>query len=237
MCVLTYIPQKSGLVTITHNRDEHISRPEAVPPQAYSVGNETVIFPKDPQGGGTWFAVHQDWVCCLLNGAFEAHLSQPPYRTSRGTIITSFLQYLDIQCFSAHFNFDGIEPFTFLVFNLKEKKIYQLVWDEKILQIVHLDATKEHIWSSSTLYSSKIKSTRKQIFQQFASIRPSAKQIIDFHKVNINNDLHQSFFVNINDKIKTVAITQVTGRHGNMKMNYLSFYEKTSSCSPTPSTQ
>ncbi len=226
MCVLTYIPHADGRVTITHNRDEHILRPKALPPQSYWIGKEEVTFPKDPQGGGTWFAGHKDWVCCLLNGAFEAHTSQPPYRASRGIIITDFFQYADIQDFIKRFEPRGIEPFTFVAFDLKSKKIYQLVWDERVLQIRHLDPTQAHIWSSSTLYNTSIKATRAQIFKQFASIKPTHQQIVDFHKVNINNDLHKSFFVNINDKIKTVAITQVTGRHGTMKLRYQTFYDE-----------
>jgi uncharacterized protein with NRDE domain len=70
MCVLTYIPQSDGRIAITHNRDEHIQRPAAIPPQAYLIGNQEVTYPKDPIGGGTWFAHNEDWVVCLLNGAF-----------------------------------------------------------------------------------------------------------------------------------------------------------------------
>jgi uncharacterized protein with NRDE domain len=225
MCVLTYIPHSDGRVSITHNRDENILRPEALPPKTYRIGNEQVTFPKDPQGGGTWFAVHDNWVLCLLNGAFEAHVSQPPYRASRGTIINDFFQYSDNQQFIQQFSPIGYEPFTLLIFNLEEKKVQQLVWDEQILHIHNLDSTKPHIWSSSTLYNTRIKNTRKQIFQQFASIKPTTFQIIDFHKMNIDNDLHKSFFVNINDTIKTVAITQVSGRQANLKLVYKPFYD------------
>jgi uncharacterized protein with NRDE domain len=223
MCVLTYIPHSDGRVSITHNRDENILRPEAVPPKTYRIGKEQVTFPKDPQGCGTWFAVHDTWVLCMLNGAFEAHESKPPYKESRGTIITNFFQYLDNQKFIQKFSPIGYEPFTLLIFNLLEKKVQQLVWDEQILHIQNLDSTKPHIWSSSTLYNARIKNTRKQIFEQFVSIKPTTVQIIDFHKINIDNDLHKSFFVNINDKIKTVAITQVSGRQANLKLVYKTF--------------
>jgi uncharacterized protein with NRDE domain len=225
MCVLTFIPHSDGRVTITHNRDEHILRPQAVPPQVYQIGNQRVTFPKDPQGGGTWFAVHDDWVVCLLNGGFEKHESRPPYKESRGTVITKFFQYADIQQFSNNFVATGYEPFTLVVFNLKEKKIQQFAWDEHVLHIQHLDSTKPQIWSSSTLYSSSVKAMRKQIFQQFASIKPSYQQILEFHNMNVNNDLHKSFFVNIEDKIKTVATIQASGRQGKMKLNYKTFYE------------
>ena len=226
MCVLTYIPHADGRVTITHNRDEHILRPEAIAPQAYRIGNEIVTFPKDPQGGGTWFAVHDDWVLCLLNGGFQTHESNAPYKESRGKIITNFFQYADNQQFIQHFSPIGYEPFTLVIFNLKEKKVQQLVWDEQILHIHNLDGAKPLIWSSSTLYNTNVKAMRKRIFEQFSTIKPTTFQIVDFHKMNIDNDLHKSFFVNINDKIKTVAITQVSGRQATMKMKYQAFYEK-----------
>jgi hypothetical protein len=223
VCVLTYIPQSDGRIAITHNRDEHILRPTAIPPQAYSIGNQEVTFPKDPQGGGTWFAHNDEWVVCLLNGAFEAHERKAQYRVSRGTVITEFFQNPDIQYFTSHFEPQGIEPFTMVLVHLTEKKLHQLIWDEQILHIRKLDASKPHIWSSSTLYNAKIKATRNIIFQQFAELKPTPLQIIDFHKTNIDNDLHKSFFVNINDTIKTVAITQIFSKKNKMKMRYLAF--------------
>jgi LEA14-like dessication related protein len=107
---------------------------------------------------------------------------------------------------------------------LKSNKIYQFVWDEKILQIFHLDSTQAHIWSSSTLYNQQIKLTRAKIFKQFVTQEPNSNQVLDFHKVNVNNDLHQSFFVNIDNTIKTVAITQVTGKPSTMQVKYTDYY-------------
>jgi hypothetical protein len=142
---------------------------------------------------------------------------------SRGTVITDFFQNADIQYFTSHFDPNGIEPFTMVAVNLIEKKLYQLIWDEQILHFTTLDNTKPYIWSSSTLYNAKIKATRNSIFQQFATLKPTPAQIIDFHKVNIDNDLHKSFFVNINGAIKTVAITQIFSKKNKMKMRYLAF--------------
>jgi uncharacterized protein with NRDE domain len=226
MCVLTYIPRKNGLFIITHNRDEHILRPKAIPPKAQLLENEIVTYPIDPQGGGTWFAEHLDFVCCILNGAFHKHESLPPYRSSRGTIIFEFFKYKSVDVFLQKFDPKGLEPFTFVVFDLKNKQIYQLVWDEQIFHCHHIDGTKPQIWSSSTLYNEEIKSTRKKIFNQFATIEPTAQQVIDFHKINVDNDLRKSFFVNIDDQIKTVAITQVSGKYGRKTLEYLPFYER-----------
>lgn len=223
MCVLTYVPHGDKSVTITHNRDEHIQRPVAIPPKEYLIENQRIRFPKDPLGGGTWFASNDDWVVCLLNGAFEVHERKATYRESRGKIITGFFQNPDMQDFIERFDPIGIEPFTFVAFNLIQQQVYQMIWDEKVLHIMTLDATKPHIWSSATLYNQKIRTIRGKIFQQFCEEKPNSHQILDFHKVNIDNDLHKSFFVNINDVIKTVAITQISTQSHKIKMNYLAF--------------
>ncbi len=225
MCVLTYIPHGKGHFTITHNRDENIHRPFALPPTSYVIDGETVVGPLDPQSGGTWFALHQDWVCCLLNGGFEKHQRKTAYRESRGTVIPSFFKYLDVAKFMYHFNAIGFEPFTLVVFNLKKLEVHQLVWDEHIFHCLRLDGQKPHIWSSSTLYSQEVKKGRQQLFDHFNTSHPNADQVLDFHQINRENDWRESLFVNIDDVIKTVAITQASGCYPNIKLRYKAFQE------------
>jgi uncharacterized protein with NRDE domain len=223
MCVLTYIPQSNGLVTITHNRDEHHTRPTALPPTEYVVGSEKVVFPKDPQGEGTWFAVHQDWICCMLNGAYQLHERKASYRQSRGQVILSFMQCLDIQIFVSKFDAYNMEPFTFIAFDLKRQKVHQVIWDEKTLNLQSLSEKTPYIWSSVTLYDSKIRAMRQQMFDQFLVNKPKAQAIFDFHQLNAKDSLGNGFFVNIDNRVHTVAITQVTGKYGEMELKYKDF--------------
>ncbi len=225
MCVLTFIPHPDGQITITHNRDEHISRSEAWPPQEWTVANTKAIFPKDPSSDGTWFALHEDWVCCMLNGAFERHERRSNYRVSRGTVILQFLEYLNISHFTHAFDASGMEPFTFIGFDLKNRKIYQIVWDERILHQHSFSFAEPHIWSSATLYNAAVRQSRKHIFEQFVADDPDKGAIMDFHHLYADQDLGSGFKVNINDQIHTVAITQVNGHHHAMKIHYESFYE------------
>jgi uncharacterized protein with NRDE domain len=223
MCVLTFIPLENGRVTITHNRDEHVSRDKALPPTEYFVGQERVLYPKDPKSEGTWFAVHQDWVCCMLNGGFEKHQSQPPYRQSRGQVILSFLDFLDINTFVSKFNAYGMEPFTFVSFDLKRQKIYQVIWDEKVLNLQSFSTKKPLIWSSVTLYDVKIRQMRSTLFEKFLASKPNNQSIFDFHRMNAKDSLGNGFFVNIDNRIQTVAITQVSGKFGEMDLKYTAF--------------
>lgn len=226
MCVLTFIPHSNGQVTVTHNRDEHFQRAAAIAPESYDLGHTTAVYPVDPQSGGTWFALHRDWICCMLNGAFEKHESKPPYRVSRGTVIGAFLQYLDINTFQNAFDPIGMEPFTFVAIDVKNNQLHQLIWDEHVFQYQNLPFGEAHIWSSSTLYNAEVKAARKRLFGQLISPKSTPAQVIEFHERFDLTNLGHSLFVNIDDKIHTVAITQVTGQYGGMKLLYKPFYQE-----------
>jgi Transport and Golgi organisation 2 len=223
MCVLTYIPNKNGHITFTHNRDEHIMRPPAIPPARYAVGKTQAIYPKDPQSNGTWFALQEQWVCCLLNGGFVQHIRQPKYMASRGTVIPAFLKSGDTFEFMRMFDPVGFEPFTLIVFDLLRHQLLQFTWDEHIFHVHHLDSAQPHIWSSSTLYNLSIKTSRQRLFKQFLDIHPNTEQIFDFHSLH-KDDPSNSLFVNIEDNIKTVSITQVSGQYKDMVLYYRAFY-------------
>jgi uncharacterized protein with NRDE domain len=224
MCTLTYIPLKNGDIAITHNRDEHRLRPAAIPPQAYPVGSGKAVFPKDPQSNGTWYAMHKDWVCCLLNGGFERHVSTPPYRRSRGTVIPDFLTTLDMGTFTAQFDAQGMEPFTFVAFDLKKQVVHQLVWDEKALHWQKLNPLSAHIWCSVTLYDSLIYKKRRSLFERFIDTQPGADAVFNFHQLYAGEKHDVGFFVNIDNQIYTVAIIQsINAVRGGMSWRYESF--------------
>jgi Transport and Golgi organisation 2 len=223
MCVLTYVPKGVEGVIVTHNRDEHQLRPEAVAPQVYQIEGESVCFPKDPLGGGTWFALHKDWLCCLLNGGFEKHISAGNYQRSRGTVILDFFKYKDSTSFAEGFDARGLEPFTLVLIALSPRQVLEFVWDGKTLHQKTRDADESHIWSSSTLYDRTVKQGREEMFRVFIEKNQAAEDLINLHKTQIDNDLKKSLFVNIEDRIKTVAITQAYSESDGMRLQYLRF--------------
>jgi uncharacterized protein with NRDE domain len=224
MCTLTFIPDKSGKVVITHNRDEHFQRPVAVPPAVYPVSlSDTAIYPKDPQSSGTWFAMHTDWVCCMLNGGFERHQCVPPYKRSRGTVIPDFLSKLNMEVFTQQFDPLGMEPFTFVAYHIQSKVLHQLVWDEKALHWQKPNQTKPHMWCSATLYNSEVRRKRKQVFERFIGTSPDAEAVFQFHQLHAGEQQDEGFFVNINHQIHTVAIMQCVYLDVEMTYRYQAF--------------
>lgn len=222
MCVLTYLPQSGGEVVITHNRDEHFSRPIATPPTAHVLGGQTVLYPTDPQGGGTWFAIHPDWICCLLNGGFERHERRLPYRASRGTVIPAFLEQPAVNDFLDHFQAEGIEPFTLVLFDLRGPRIHEIVWDGAQWHSAQPDPARRQIWSSATLYDASVKGRRGELLDQW--LREGgidADRALDLHRRHVPDRPGDGFWVDLPNGVRTVALTQVYGRHGAMRMRYV----------------
>ena len=79
MCTVTYLPVTNGYV-FTTNRDETVTRGQTVFPQYEKIGGQRVCFPADPQAHGSWIAVGDKRLVCLLNGGFEKHRRELPYR-------------------------------------------------------------------------------------------------------------------------------------------------------------
>lgn len=116
---------------ICFNRDEQRSRPEAEAPVIDRSGKYPVMYPRDPQGGGTWLAVSKaGFVVALMN-----HYSGNPVNNgglrSRGGIVLKLIHSSSID--SAIEKLSGIEltgkfaPFHLFIFSRKGGK--QWTWD------------------------------------------------------------------------------------------------------------
>ncbi|MFN3848794.1 MAG: NRDE family protein [Spirosomataceae bacterium] len=209
MCVLTYIPTENNGFILTSNRDEAVSREPAIPPRKYHLHGQNVFFPKDPKGGGTWIASCGNFTLCLLNGGFEKHIPQPPYRQSRGKVILDFYEYQNVNEFVNQYLFDGIEPFTLIIIeNIGDLIIHELRWDAHKIFVTPIDATQSHIWSSATLYSPKIRLQREQWFRDFLVERPNRDSILDFHHFGGKEDIRNGIKMNRDNKLQTISITQ-----------------------------
>jgi hypothetical protein len=221
MCVLTYIPIQNGGFILTNNRDEALSRPKAIPPRKYIINGKQVFFPKDAQAGGTWLATSNDYTVCLLNGAFENHVHQPPYRQSRGQIILDFFKFDTVDNFAGNYSFDNIENFTLIIIHTKDNlQICEFRWDGTQLHYTSKDPSQAHIWSSATLYPLEIRNAREQWFADFRTqnVAVTPKQVIDFHLHGGTGDARNDMRMNRDGELTTQCIFQVVKQN-----QYLSF--------------
>ena len=208
MCTVSYV-FAHGKTIITSNRDEKVARPNAVEPKGYLVNNKNIIFPKDQKAGGTWYAITEEaTVLVLLNGAAEKHQLKPSYRKSRGLIVLDIISAdSPIDAWETIYLTD-IEPFTLVLF--QNKKLYQLRWNEVQKETISLDATQNHIWSSSTLYSKEIRDKRANWFATFIDTKPEVNpaEMFNFHRYAEGDNKEHGLVINRNDELKTLSITQ-----------------------------
>jgi len=220
MCTVSFISHPNKHI-ITSNRDEHISRPVAFAPGFEIVNGCQLLFPKDPQAGGTWFAINQfGHVAVLLNGAFEKHVRTPPYSRSRGLVLLEILSHENpLDKFESR-DLNTIEPFTLIL--LLGVVLMELRWDGIKKHIKILDVNSNYIWSSATLYSMEVRLKKENLFEDFlqSDVFKIEENIIRFH-FGDESDNKEEFIINRENVLKTVSITQAVVKKDLISMQHL----------------
>jgi len=218
MCTVSFV-SSNGKTIITSNRDEKVLRPSAIEPKNYQINTKNVFFPKDPKAGGTWFAVDENSnVLVLLNGAEEKHILKEKYNRSRGLIVLELIGETSPLEMWQTIDLENVEPFTLVLF--EDQKLYQLRWNEIEKTTVALDVTKNHIWSSSTLYPAAIREKRANWFNNFLDTKPEVNEaeLFNFHRYTEEENTENGLVINRNDALKTLSITQVVVEKNKVQM-------------------
>ncbi|HEY6975220.1 MAG TPA: NRDE family protein [Chitinophagaceae bacterium] len=209
MCTVTYIPAGEKKF-ITSNRDEKTFRKKALPPQSYLHDGIRLIYPKDSEAGGSWIALNENGnVAVLLNGGFEKHISEPPYKKSRGLVFLDIIKHTSPAKYFLNVDLLKIEPFTVIIF--EQHKLFECRWTgvEKICK--ELDQLKPHIWSSVTLYNEDIRRQREQWFEQWLNKHPypDEKDILQFHQFAGDGNKSTDLVMKRGELYHTVSITSI----------------------------
>ena len=221
MCTVSFIPKSNNDFILTSNRDESPNR-NTLAPLLYEIDGVKLLFPKDEIAGGTWIgASDKKRLICLLNGGFVAHQPAESYRLSRGVVVTELLIAGDVVEKINTFDFEEIEPFTIILVDwCVDLGLYELVWDG---ENVHFSKKplQPTIWSSSLLYSDKVKKKREIWFSDFIKVTKvvNEEEIINFHKTAGEGDKETNLIM---DKVfvKTKSITEFSKRNGLCEMRY-----------------
>jgi len=223
MCTLSYIPISERSFIFTTNRDEDPNR-VALSPQKYVHDGIELLYPKDSKANGSWIISNgTDTSLCLLNGAFEKHQRKPNYRQSRGLVLLDFFKYASLREFIDAYRFEGIEPFTLVVVENKPGiHLTELVWDEQKLYVKNMVSNKAYFWSSTTLYTNKMKLEREQWFKNWLGTETCLDEnsIIKFHKTGGAENKEYGLFMNRRGLVRTVSITQIMGSKEGHMMKY-----------------
>lgn len=223
MCTVTFLPTGKNEFILTSNRDESAKRsPKNI--TKTDENGQTLIFPRDTGAGGSWIvASSHNKLICLLNGAFDQHSRNPPYRKSRGIMVLEFFNYPDANQFFATYDFSGMESFTMITYD--NGQLWDFRWEERSQQkfIKSLATTEYHIWSSATLYEKSIQRKREKWLDEWLENRTDFNEaaILELHKKGGEGNPSIDFMMNrYNYLVQTVSITQVIGKNNQLEMIY-----------------
>lgn len=208
MCTVTLTSYREGFI-LTSNRDEAPGR-HTLAPELYKEADVAMVYPRDEVAGGTWLGVSaRKRVICLLNGEFERHRRQPPYRQSRGLVVKDFLAAPNWTEALQEYNFEGIEPFTFIVADWAGGLHFsEVVWDGRKIHSQNLPL-KPQIWSSSPLYTAEMKEQRRAWFEEFLRQEQlNARTLLDFHRTAGTGDKNVDVIMD-RGFVKTKSLSQV----------------------------
>ena len=226
MCTVSFV-NNNGVVIITSNRDEKVARPSAIQPRNYGHNGKVILYPKDTEAGGTWFAIDENGsVLILLNGGITKHIPVLPYRKSRGLIALDILSNDSPKRFWKHIDLNNIEPFTLVLY--QEKELYELIWDGFEKSATRLDESQNYIWSSVTLYPDKIRKKRSDWFYNFLKEinKISALEMLNFHRNTHRDDSQNGLIINRADRMKTLSVTQTVIEQNRCIMKYYDLVRK-----------
>lgn len=207
MCLVSYIPIGNGFV-LSSNRDEAPER-SAQNIVKENSGNTTIYYPGD-HAGGSWIIISEDnRLVCLLNGAFENHQRQLPYRMSRGVLMKEFFLYKDAVDFLKNYNCIKIEPFTMVI--IDQLGLFEFIWDGQKKHINTLSTQETYIWSSATLYDETNRKKRKEwLLSEINQIdQKDSQTLIKCHLKQDSCDLANSLKMDRNGLVQTISHTQV----------------------------
>jgi len=209
MCTVSFVPSGNNFF-FTTSRDEQAERPPSLLPSLYVINGLEVLFPKDPQAGGSWIAVNElGHVAVLLNGALKAHRPEPPYPKSRGLVLLELISHPSSVEIFEQSDFSGIEPFSVILF--EEGQLWSGKWDGKMKWLESLPVHKAQIWSSVTLYDPTAIRMREKWFGDWLSQQhyPGTLDIVRFHQKGGEGDLENGILMNRNNRIYTRSISSI----------------------------
>jgi hypothetical protein len=229
MCTVSFIPV-NDIFFITSNRDEKLTRKNAIAPGMFIYNGQKLFFPKDVDAGGTWIVMKENGdAAVLLNGAFICHKAEPPYRLSRGIILLDVISSERPSVVFTKMNLQDIEPFTLIL--LENNCLYEFKWDGTEKYCKQLNVDRPFIWSSATLYDGLVIKKREQWFASFLNSHstPTQQDILNFHYFTGDGDKHNDLLMMRDRVYTTISITSILLTKDRGCIRYMDIKNDTSS--------
>lgn len=149
MCTVTFAPRRTGYV-LGMNRDEKLTRVEALPPEPRFIEARRVLFPSEP-GGGTWIGLNDAGVCLALINWYSVAARVERNAISRGCIVTSAIGAIQsggVDEKLAVIPLRRVNPFRLIGVFPEKREVIEWRWNLRKL------TRQRHPWKTNTWISS-----------------------------------------------------------------------------------
>ncbi len=227
------------LLRIVCNRDERRTRPEAMPPHVFVVGDRRAVMPIDPESGGTWIGVNDAGLAlCLLNATLHPGSQAPdgkdPKR-SRGEIVPGLLGSGDMD--SAVAGLAQLDPASYPPFRLLIAEIGRSVVlasnGSRLGVQLHAWGRRPLMLTSSGLGDHIVETPRRDAFHEFFDDSGEWLLAQDrFHNHTWPGRAHLGVLMSRPDA-RTVSRTTIEFRPGAVSMTYAALDESSLQALPS----
>tara|TARA_B100001142_G_C14302827_1_gene643513 strand:- start:169 stop:825 length:657 start_codon:yes stop_codon:yes gene_type:complete len=192
MCKVTAFLDDDNFI-LTSNRDIPEDREHSLPPNEFLYRNKRIVYPEDPQGGGSWIGASTQYIASLLNNKGIKGIN----KMSRGILIKEVLSnnffISDLESKSNSFN-----PYVLILFNIVDRVLFKYTWDGSNFYSEQIN--KHDLWMSNTIYSEEEITDTYRCFREELNISSNEEEILKFH-LDPKNILV--------DQMKTTSVTQI----------------------------
>jgi len=207
MCTISWLI-KDDNYHVFFNRDEQLTRQNAITPKAMNINDTQVLLPIDPTGNGSWISTNEfGLTLCLLN--YYQGSNPKGVLTSRGLLLknlSSFSNVEDINIQLKNQDLCQYASFSLLTFGVDNngkvsKRAWQ--WNGKKLTSVFLNSP----FTSSSVSFEEVSRERLLLAQQFSKPQ-DVDTLVNYHKSHHPSQGHLSVCMHRNDA-KTVSFSHI----------------------------
>ena len=167
MCTVTLL-SIDGTRRLVCNRDEQLNRPPAEPPHLHVQNNIAALYPRDPQGGGTWVGGNQHGMLATLLNGNPTYPHQPAVARTRGEIVPHVLAattYAEVQRLIDQLDWTVYPACRLLVSCTEGARSWG--WDGRSVQLTTHTDEQAVFFTSSGLGDHVVESRRRALWDEW----------------------------------------------------------------------
>ncbi len=220
MCTISWI-RSSDRLDLFFNRDELLTRPDAFFPIREFMNGIQVIYPLDPQGGGTWMAATSKGLVFALLNYYPEGISLDTFTESRGQFLRSLLSVSSLSELQSRLP-DRVHTRPFFLYAFDLHSALFITWDGRSFTS-DSNVPDCGFLSTSSYCSSPVSAYRHSLFNDFLALTssPALDDFYRLHAMHCDEDLPYGICMH-RDNGYTVSFSHLSLLQETLQFDYFS---------------